>query len=208
MKLKTLCCLFLITFAVAFAPVNVAAQGHAAAWSCTASPTPGVTGYNFYRALCSTALDVTGKCPAGSEGAFTKLTAVPVAACAYTDSTPVTGSIYSYYATATAPNTLESVPSVHNGASFVVITPPGQPIITSLTMTLAGKKTTVIATWTAPKRVRTTWLLIDAAGKQLASGAKVNKKGEYRISRTIRNLNGAPTFTVCDVSGCVSRTVG
>jgi hypothetical protein len=205
---KLLFSLLVIAFASALAfPASAPAQTPpSATLTCTSSTTPGVTGYNLLRADCSTALDATGKCPSASEGAFAKILASPT--CAFTDTTVLRGKIYSYAVTAFAPNTVESGQSPHNGASFVIIQPPGMPTITGLALNTVGKKTTVAATWTAPARDRTTWTLTNMSTlKVVASGAKNNKQGAYKLTTTIKGLAGAPLmFTVCDSSGCVWQT--
>jgi hypothetical protein len=66
-------------------PVQTSVKGpHSIALSCTASPSAGVTGYNFYR----------GTAP-GAQGS-TPLNASLVATCAYTDTTPAAATTYYY----------------------------------------------------------------------------------------------------------------
>jgi hypothetical protein len=96
------------------------AQAHTVSLTWTAS-TDGGASYNVYR--------LSGACPTAGTSGFSKLTATPVTATSYTDST-VTPGTYCYYATAVLGGA-ESVPS--NLASAVIL--PGAPTAVSATPT-------------------------------------------------------------------------
>jgi len=94
------------------------AQAHSVSLAWTASTDPGVS-YNIYR--------LSGACPAAGTTGFSKITATPVAATTFTDSTATPGT-YCYYATSVF-NGAESVPS--NLAPAVIL--PAAPTALSTT---------------------------------------------------------------------------
>jgi hypothetical protein len=96
------------------------AQAHSVSLTWTASTDAGAS-YNIYR--------LTGACPSAGTTGFTKITATPVAATSYSDTTVAPGT-YCYYATAVLGGA-ESVPS--NLASAVIL--PGAPTAVSATPT-------------------------------------------------------------------------
>ena len=75
--------------------------GHSASLHWAASTTPGVAGYNVYRAHCKAISK--GVCPAASEGAVDKIGTSTTTS--YTDTTVTEGAAYSYYVTAFCPAT-------------------------------------------------------------------------------------------------------
>jgi hypothetical protein len=98
----------------------VHAQAHSATLTWTASTDSGVN-YNIYR--------ISGVCPSTATSGFAKITAAPLTATTFTDSTVVPGT-YCYYATAVL-NGTESLPS--NLASAVIL--PAAPTALSISGT-------------------------------------------------------------------------
>jgi hypothetical protein len=98
----------------------VAAQSHSVSLKWTASTDSGVS-YNVYR--------LAAACPASGSAGFSKITAAPLTATAYTDTTVGPGA-YCYYATSVL-NGAESVPS--NLASAVIL--PAAPTSLSVSGT-------------------------------------------------------------------------
>ena len=86
--------LFLMPFA-AFAQ-------HSSTLTFNASPTPGIAGYNTYRAPCTGTI-TAGVCSAA--GAYVKLNAAPFNQLNYADTTPLAGQKYAYRVTAICPTT-------------------------------------------------------------------------------------------------------
>jgi|ERR1700674_2555284 hypothetical protein len=115
MRLKLLTLVFLLIL-ILFCNV-VHAQAHSASLTWTASTDSGVS-YNIYR--------LSGACPSAATTGFAKITAAPLTATTYTDSTVAPGT-YCYYATAVL-NGAESIPS--NLASAVIL--PAAPTALSV----------------------------------------------------------------------------
>lgn len=106
----------LAVFAVLILFCGGDAQAHSVSLAWTASTDGGVS-YNVYR--------LAGACPAAGTTGFSKITATPLAATTFIDSTVAPGT-YCYYATAVL-NGAESVPS--NLASAVIL--PAAPAAVS-----------------------------------------------------------------------------
>ena len=115
MRLKPFVLGFLVILILFTVPVH--AHAHAVSLTWTAS-TDGDVSYNIYR--------FSGTCPNTGTSGFFKITASPVTANAYTDSTVAPGA-YCYYATAVL-NGSESLPS--NLASAVIL--PAAPAALSI----------------------------------------------------------------------------
>jgi chitin-binding protein len=106
----------LLSFSSIVVAQNGTPHGVTLTWS-ESSPNDAATGYNVYRC--------TGSC-ASNSGTWTKLTAMPVAALTYLDSTTLAPSTtYSYYATSVDASGNESAAST---VATVAISSSGIPV--------------------------------------------------------------------------------
>lgn len=80
---------------VGVAGTGVAAAGHSVSLDWSASNSPGISGYNVYRAT-------------GLTGSYTKLTSAPLTGLAYTDASVASGETYLYTVTAVNSSGVES----------------------------------------------------------------------------------------------------
>lgn len=194
---------------VLFAPVAVSAQTHSVALSFTASTTPGVTGYNMYRAPCTGTI-TAGVCSAA--GTPVKLNSTPFTALSYTDTTVAAGSSYDYYATSVCPvcAPTESAQSNHVAATIPkdVPLPPGNLSITNVTRNSTGANTTLSAHWMDAPGVPTTYTFF-GNGAILTSGTLTNQSGSYSAVWAGKVKPGSSvTFEVCDATGaCQSKLI-
>lgn len=78
---------------------------HSASFSWQASPTPGIAGYNVYRAPCTGTVSGNTCTPAPAAASYVKLNSAPITGTTYTDSTIQPGQKYDWYATAVCPTT-------------------------------------------------------------------------------------------------------
>jgi hypothetical protein len=116
MKLLLVFALLAASLAAQQAPLETNVKGaHSIALSCTASPSTGVTGYNFYRGTAS-----------GAESS-TPLNAAPMTACAYTDTTAAASTTYFYVSKAFCNTCSPSLSAASNEASGTTQVDP-QPL--------------------------------------------------------------------------------
>jgi hypothetical protein len=115
-----------------------ASAQHQGTLTAGASPTPGLAGYNWYRAPCTGTITGT---TCSATGTFAKLNATPTTNPTFTDTTVQAGQQYAWEATAVCPTTAggcgngvvgESGPS-NIVAAVIPTDKPGSP--TNLTIT-------------------------------------------------------------------------
>jgi len=182
--------------------VSAGAQGklkatvtaHSVALTCTASVTPGVAGYNFYRG-------------AVAAGPFTVIGSPTT--CAFTDTNVTAGSTYVYQVTSFCPPLPagcstniagESLPSSQFTATIPNPQPPGAP--TGLSGTVAvihiGTQDRITATWSDVPMLSTFYVLFNATQNfiQMNGAPTPNANGTYSISYTGAPFNG--NWAVCD----------
>ena len=217
--MKSFVSLLIIVVMLVFVPVQAAAQ-HSVALSATASTTPGIAGYNVYRAPC-TGTVTSGLCTA--EGTFAKINAAVLTAPNYTDATVLGGFLYSYYMTATCPaagcatdaqgNKIsgESTASNHIGAAIAPTPPlpPGNLAITSVARyTNPDGSTYVIAKWQGVPNLKSTYTFY-GNGKVLSTNTVANASGIYQASwQGAIKVGAAVSFEVCDANGaCSSKLI-
>lgn len=92
--------LLLLSAAHSMAELRIYSSGKTAILKWNATKTPGIAGYNVYRAACKMGVS-KGRCPVGAEGMFVKIGSST--SPTYSDKTVVKGSAYSYYVTAFCP---------------------------------------------------------------------------------------------------------
>lgn len=193
---------------------------HSVALSAQPSATTGVSGYNVYRAPCTT---VTGGVCSSGEGTYAKIAAATVGTTVtYTDATVLGGFTYSYYFTAACPTTGcgtdangnkitgESGPSNKVGAVIPASAPlpPGNLSITSVARNSTGANTVLSARWLDAPNIPVTYTFF-ANGKILQTGTLNNSSGSYSAIWSGKIKPGSTaTFEVCDNAGaCSSKLI-
>lgn len=176
-------------------------QAHSVSLTCTASSTPTVTGYFFYRSTTN-----------GS--GYTKLNSTPVSSCAFTDTTVQANTTYFYVATAFDPGA-SSESAFSNQITAVIPPNPAPNPPTGLTlgtvaMHVSGSQTSLSASWQdAPKNGTQVWKVFDYNGHVIASGMiSSNNTGGYSAAASLATPSRFPvTFQVCDQIACRDRNV-
>lgn len=166
------------------------AQSHSVVVHWTNSPDTANT--NVYR--------FTGACP-GTPAGFVKLTAAPVTAGTYSDTT-VVPNFYCYYVTA-ALNGVESLPSPTVQVT-VPVAPPSGLALTSVAILINGNQQTVTAKWTDDSGTQQDYFFSDGT-KVLNRGLTSSASGTF--AQQVKTAVGVPVrFTACNsVGDCMSQ---